>query len=217
MQVIAECKSVDEALPVILKEHPELIFLDIQMPQKSGFELVSELHDLNIDIPVIFVTAFDEFAIQAIKASALEYLLKPIDHFELAKAIEKFRFIKEKDTYKEKLDELLIKIRQPLSSSSRIRFNIRTGYILVDPIDILYLEADGNYTHLFLRGDKKETISSNMGTIEKTLPELDFKRISRSLILNSRYLTKVDRFTHQCQLAVDGKVIYLKFSGNDID
>lgn len=208
--IIATAGSATEALPHITRLQPDLLFLDIQMPVKNGFELVSDLRNLEISIPVIFVTAYDQFAIQAIKASALDYLMKPVDPFELAKAIQKFRNQEQKDRYQEKLESLLNTVNPTPVTQPKIRFNNRSGYILIHPDDILYLEADANYTHIHLRGNSKETISNNLGMVEKSLPENDFLRISRSVIINMQWLQRVDRINHLCYLHCDHREICLK-------
>jgi two-component system LytT family response regulator len=212
IQVIEKAESVSEAVPKIIKHHPDLLFLDIQMPNKSGFDLLAEIRELRLDIPVIFVTAYDQFAIQAIKASALDYLMKPVDPVELAKAIQKFRHFEQKEHYQEKLEELLQMVHQPVQISGKIRFNNRNGYILFHPDDMIYLEADANYTHIYLRGNKKETVSSNIGSVEKILPQGLFQRINRSIIINSAWLCKVDRVNHICILECDGTEYTLKSS-----
>ena len=215
LELVAEAANVKDAIGLILKKPPDLLFLDIQMPKQSGFDLIAELRNLKIEIPVIFVTAFDHFAIKAIKSSALDYLLKPIDPVELAKALEKFRQHDQKESYRKKFEDLLGEFNTT-APGGKLRFNNRNGYLFIDPGDILYLEADGNYTTLILREEKKEIISNNIGAVEKLLPPKDFLRISRSLIINSIWLNKVDRNAHQCILNCEGQVYRLRFSGTDI-
>ncbi len=210
IRVVATASGASEALPLITRIRPDLLFLDIQMPAKNGFELVSELRSLEITTPVIFVTAYDEFAIQAIKASALDYLMKPVDPFELAKAIQRFRNQELKERYQQKLEALLNAVHPSIQSGAKLRFNNRSGYILIHPDDILYLEADANYTHIYLREHHKETISNNLGLVEKSLPVNTFQRISRSLIINTTWLQRVDRINHQCFLNCEGIEICLK-------
>ncbi len=212
IQVIDKAESVSEAVPKIIKHNPDLLFLDIQMPNKSGFDLLAEIRELRLDIPVIFVTAYDQFAIQAIKASALDYLMKPVDPVELAKAIQKFRNFEQKEHYQEKLEELLQRVHQPVQASGKIRFNNRNGYILLHPDEMIYLEADANYTHIYLRGKRKETVSSNIGSVEKLLPQGLFQRISRSVIINSTWLSKVDRINHIFVLEFEGTEYSFKSS-----
>ncbi|MCX6271321.1 MAG: LytTR family DNA-binding domain-containing protein [Bacteroidetes bacterium] len=210
IQIAAEASSAVEALPLIIKHQPDLLFLDVQMPHKTGFDLISELRELQIDIPLVFVTAFNEYAIQAIKASALDYLMKPVDPLELTKAIQKFRNQEIKNHYQEKVQVLLNKIFPTTNAVSKVRFNNRSGYILINPDDILYLEAETNYTHIYLKGSKKETISSNLGSVEKLLPDQLFQRISRSVVINTSHLTRVDRSASTCILEADGNIITLK-------
>jgi len=197
IEILATAKNVNNAYQVIIEHEPDLIFLDIQMPEQSGFELVKKLQNENIHLTIIFVTAFDEFAIQAIKHAAFDFLLKPIDRNELAEAIKRFKEEKQNKSVPDKLDRLLAKLEQP----KKIRFNTRTGYLLIDPEEIVYCESDGNYSDIHLTSGKKEIITCNLRGMEEKLPAEYFFRISRFNIVNLKYLARVDRKSKICELS----------------
>ena len=189
---VQQARSVADALPIINKWKPDIVFLDIQMPHQSGFELLNSIEEWNFE--VIFTTAFNDYAIQAIRFSALDYLLKPIDGQELQKAVERF---KAKRIYAPAGQVLFRHFLQNLSSGSREKFKLALAdvndikYVALD--EIIRLQADSNYTHIFLK-DKKPFVSA------KTLKEYDeileghhFLRVHKSHLVNPQHITQYDR------------------------
>ncbi len=187
-----QARSVADALPIINKWKPDIVFLDIQMPHQSGFELLNSIEEWNFE--VIFTTAYNDYAIQAIRFSALDYLLKPIDGQELQKAVERF---KAKRIYAPAGQVLFRHFLQNLSSGSREKFKLALAdvndikYVALD--EIIRLQADSNYTHIFLK-DKKPFVSA------KTLKEYDeileghhFLRVHKSHLVNPQHITQYDR------------------------
>lgn len=195
-KISGEADNVDDAVRLVAGTDPDLILLDIQMPGKNGFDLVGELRSHGYKTGYIFVTAYDEYAIQAIRASAFDYLLKPVDPDDLARAIHRFRGISREKQMEEITDELLSK----LGKGVRLKLNVRKGFIVIDPGEIACCLADGNYTEIMLAGGRKETVSSNLGKIADKLQGDDFFRISRSAIINLQYLTYVDHKAGTCRL-----------------
>ncbi len=198
IEVISKEPDVNSALKSIIKHRPDVIFLDIEMPDKDGFDLVTELREETLQPTIIFVTAYNEHAIKAFKVAAFDYILKPIDKDELRNTIT--RFLEEKSSpglqeINQKMDLLM----QNLRPVNKIRFNTRTGFILIDPEEVVYCEADCNYTKVHLNKTSFETISLNIGAVEPMLPD-SFIRISRSIIINSGYLKTVDRKSRKCTL-----------------
>ena len=207
--VAGKAGQVDEAFEMVQELDPDLILLDIQMPVKTGFELVNMLHARGMDQGYIFVTAYDEYAIDAIKASAFDYLLKPVDPGELEAAIGRFRNSREVKILKERIDQLLGK----LGVGQKIKLNTRSGFLVISPGDIVCCTADGNYTKIWLRNGRQEIISSNLGTVEGMLDKEEFFRISRSGIINFKYLVQVDTKRGVCKL--DGEeLMELKVARN---
>lgn len=205
VRITGEAADADEAFRQVEGTDPDLIFLDIQMPGKNGFELVGELRAHGYKTGYIFVTAYDEYAIQAVRASAFDYLLKPVDPDELRRVINRYRQIRRDKRMEQITDELLAH----LGKGSRLKLNTRKGFILIDPGEIVCCLADGNYTEIILANGRKETVSSNLGKIVKELTGDGYFRISRSATINLQYLVYVDHKDGSCRLEGDS-VIDLK-------
>ncbi len=212
-QVIGSASNVDEALKISAKLSPDLVLLDISMPGRDGFGYISEIQEKKLYPGIIFITAFENYAIKAIRSAAFDYLLKPVDKMELFNAIDRFRTFKEsdKETEYSKIIEILTK-----SKHGRIRLNTRTGYFFVDPDDIVYCEADGNYSHITLAQGKNEISTVNLGNLEKILEQHRFFRISRSFIINLKYLARVDRRQNLCEMEYNGLSQQLKVPAQKI-
>lgn len=197
----AECKilessTVDEGVRIYLDQKPDLVFLDVQMPQKNGFELVHELIQLGEHPKVVFVTAYNQYAIDAIKASALDYLLKPINESDLRFCLNRIQSMQEEELEHHKMIELLTRLKM----SHRLKINTRVGFEVVNPKEILFCEADGNYTNICLTDGQKLTTSTTLGLIEQELPNDQFFRIGRSIVVNLEYIKSVNRKERICQL-----------------
>jgi len=195
VEIVATSNTVDDALAKILDVIPDVVFLDVQMPEKNGFELLHELAKYEPNPTIIFVTAYDEYAIEAIKHSAFDYLLKPVDPVELKKAIRRFQ--------NESRNENLNKEYEKLASTgliNKIRFNSRTGSVFIDPDDIVYVQADGNYSMIFLKDGNMELVTTYISTIQERINLKHFFRAGRSLLLNLNCLNEIDRKKRICYL-----------------
>jgi DNA-binding LytR/AlgR family response regulator len=179
----------DNILDKILSYEPDAILLDIKMPGLSGLEIAKKLKGYLINPFIVFTTAYDQYAIQAIKNSAYDYLLKPIDKNELHEVLLKIAS-----------ESSQTKIIDSTSPSQKIKINTRSGYIVLRPLDIVFVNADGNYSIIRTLEGKEEISSFNLGKIEKMLPKEFFFRISRSVIINVEYLTRAERSKHRCYL-----------------
>jgi len=173
--IVDEAKNADEAREKIEAQTPDLIFLDIQMPEKSGFDL---LESLNHVPEVVFTTAFDRYAVQAFEVSALDYLLKPVREERFAKAIEKIRT---------KLAE------KTLPGDRQIFIKDGDKCYFVRLHDIYLIESMDNYSCLFFNG-KKVAIKRSLNRWETLLHETDFFRINRHQIINTGYIHEVKTF-----------------------
>jgi two-component system, LytTR family, response regulator len=213
VQVVGSASNVDEAVKITLDKKPDVVFLDISMPGRDGFAYISEMESRSLYPGIIFVTAFENYAIKAIKSAAFDYLLKPVGKQELFDALDRFSIIKarNKQTDYSELAELLTK-----SKTGRIRLNTRTGYFFVDPEDVVYCEADGNYSHITLINGKNEITTMNLGNLEKMLEKYEFFRISRSFIINLKYLARVDRRQNVCEMEYNGLSQHLKVPAQKI-
>ena len=196
----ADC--VDEAFKLILRDQPDLVLLDIQMPEKNGFELVRMVHAANLNTGFIFVTAYDEYAIEAIRSSAFDYLLKPVDPDDLRKSLTRFNEQLDENDIKQQLGEML----QKMGRKPRVKVNTRTGFILINPEEVIHCIAAGNYTEVHLVNSRVETITSNLGSFMEQLPPKHFFRISRSGMINLNYLTRVDYKSGTCRLKADSDI-----------
>jgi two-component system, LytTR family, response regulator len=199
----------EQAIEDIKIIKPDLLFLDIQLGNMTGFDLLSKLHEANFKPAVIFVTAYDQFAIEALRNAAIDYLLKPVDEDQLKASINRYREAMERTALENKIDKLLFEVKH----DNRIRINTRSGYLLFKPDDILYAKADGNYSEIYTTDGNKEVVCLNLTKFESLLNSQEFQRINRSLLINEKYLRKVDRKTKVMTLQNNNQVINLKISG----
>lgn len=179
----------------LLKTHPvDIIFLDISMPKEDGFAFLGTIQKENYAI--IFVTAYQEYALRALKASAIDYLLKPINLTELREAVSKaiqyheFRQSREevKKIYRDSLDVLHENIHSGNRPITKITVAGQFGFQLVNVADIMYMEADSNYTIFHLSGLNKIVASRTLGDFEKIINSPEFFKIHKSTIINMNFL-----------------------------
>lgn len=202
--VVGSAGSVDEALPLVLEKKPDLVFLDVQMPKKNGFELLHELRDYKMRPAIIFVTAFDEYAIHAIRHAAFDYLLKPVDPRELMKAIHRLRAaIAGGKEHTGNYPDVTLK-------PNKVRFPLRARTLFIDPSEIIFVQAEGNYSELFLTENRKQMVSLYLSEVMEKLPAECFLRISRSEAINLKTLTTLDRKKRTCTLVAEGKEYIFK-------
>jgi len=210
VQIIGDTENLTEALKLIGTQTPDIVFLDIEMPEKSGLEFAREISDLKINTDIVFVTAHNKFAIDAFKVSAFDYLLKPVNEEMINELLQRLSAERPKNNITSKLDSLFSYI----NNFGKIRLNTRNGFLLINPADILCLEAESSYTRLVYETNKDETVSVNLGLIEEVLPSKTFFRISRSHIINLDYLESVSRKTKTCIISHNGFSKTLKISGD---
>jgi DNA-binding LytR/AlgR family response regulator len=198
--------SGQEALDELNQYDPDLIFVDIKMPGMDGFVFISQLPAKKVKPGIVFVTAFDHFAIEAIKKEAFDYILKPVNRKELRQCIVKFT--------ERRKEHQELEIKKPDAQTHkeqipRIRVNTRTGTIFINPATILYCKADGNYTTI-CTGTKQLLCSMNLGKVEELLPGVGFIRIGRSHIINFEFITMIDRKECQVTLVRDHETATIK-------
>lgn len=190
------CESVDEAVEAIEEFQPYLVFLDIQMPNKNGFELFKEIKEINFE--VIFTTAHSEFAIEAIKRSALDYLLKPINYIDLLGAITRFDEKSKKHIQQNQLSILIENMDAGDSAHKKIAIATETGFEFLKFNSIIYLEAQSNYTKFYLTDNSNIITAKTLKHFEEILPEDLFFRIHKTYLVNMNFIkrfSKVDEFT----------------------
>ncbi len=182
--------NIADAEKQIINHNPDLIFLDIEMPNGSGFKLLEKLDSNAISFQIVFTTAYDKYAIKAIKYSALDYLLKPIDTDELQAAVE--RAVNKKNiVVNQKQIEILLR-NYSLSNKhfSKIAIPNNNGYKFLSPNDIYLIEADGSYSVISLTNEEKIIASKNLKYFENLLDNNIFIRIHRNYIINLNHVSE---------------------------
>lgn len=181
VEISARCSTVDEAELAIKKDAPDLVFLDIEMPRYSGFELFHRFEQINFD--VIFVTAYNDYAIKAFEVSAVDYLLKPIDIEKLKVAVEKVKAKRDAVEKRHRLE--LLEESMKAQHFNKIALPSIDGVDFVNTSDIVYLEADGAYTEVWLSNNSKFIVSKKLKFFEEILSNKPhFFRSHRSFIVN---------------------------------
>jgi two-component system, LytTR family, response regulator len=190
VEVVASFDSPSVGVEYLKKNPPDLLFLDIEMPMLTGFDVLEELgRDIPFDI--IFTTAYDNFGIQAVKFSALDYLLKPVQNKELREAIDKHLKKTNQKVPAEQIDTLLANVRE--RKRGRIALASKESIEFVDPQDIVACEANSNYTNVYLSEGKKRVISKTLKEFEEMLTPFDFFRPHNSHLINLNHVREFIR------------------------
>lgn len=184
VMVCAEAGDVESGKSMIESFRPDLVFLDIEMPGGSGFKLLSSID--NIDFEVVFTTAYEQFAIKAIRHAALDYLLKPIDPKELVAAVEKVKESKYKKTLKKQYDSLLKNIDPEQLVVRKISISTTDKIHLIEVDNIIRCESDNYYSILYFKNGTNLMVSKTLKEMEQKLEEYDFVRTHKSHLVNIR-------------------------------
>ena len=210
VKIEAMCNAASKGIEAINKYKPDLVFLDIEMPHMNGFDMLEQFDKLFFD--VVFCTAYDQFAIRAFKYSALNYLLKPVDPEDLKETI---RRIEEKKTTpsKEQIELLFQNIKQTVKpTAQRIALTTGDGMIFVPTSDILYCQAESNYTSVVLAGGKKIVVSKVLKEIDEALSGPDFFRVHNSYLININQISKFVRGDGGYVVMQDGATVSISRS-----
>ena len=194
VEVIAICNNAQDGLTAIRQHSPDLVFLDVEMPKMNGFEMLEELPAINFHL--IFTTSYDQYALKAIRFSAIDYLLKPIDREELKRAVEKV-----KDRFQipvpQQLEILLQKFKQPSRPVNKIALPTMEGLQMIPIETIVSCESDDNYTLLKLKNarlpdgqGKRLLVTRSLKEIEESLEQHSFIRVHRSYLVNLNEIEK---------------------------
>ena len=209
VKVVAKADSASSARQMLQGFKAEVIFLDINMPNENGFDFLTSIAKENY--AVVFVTAYEQYALKALKANAVDYLLKPVNTDELKLAVEKVKYILQlKEASKEagnvysqslqNLTEDLKRKRWP----AKLTLSHQHGFVIVDTEDIVYLEADGNYSIIHLSSMQKLVVTRPIREFEDMLDPEIFIRIHKSIIINLRYLQEYSREEGNFAVMKDG-------------
>lgn len=208
VEVVQECNDGFEGLKAIQQHKPDLIFLDIQMPKISGFEMLELLEK---PVPVIFITAFDEYAIKAFEANAVDYLLKPFSDDRFKKAVDKFLEKQHSPTATQKVVEAMA-----ITPQQQNRVVVKTGAkVKIIPVhDIHYIEADDDYVRI-VTDEGQFLKNKTMGFYEQTLDVSQFVRVHRSYIIQIKHITRIEPYQKETHLAIlkNGKQIPVSKTG----
>jgi len=190
IEIINSTQSPDEAITIINKSDFDILFLDIQMPKLTGFQLLKKLEVIDFD--VIFTTAYDQYAIEAFKINASNYLLKPVDVEDLKNAIQK---IKERKNSEE---NILLEMLNNINTTNefndyRISIPFNKGIEFLNIKDIIYCKSNNNYTHIYLVDGTSRFIAKTLKIVEDKLPRQIFYRPHNSFVVNLKYVLKFYR------------------------
>lgn len=192
VEVTATCNNAFTAKQQVAESNPDLVFLDIQMPGKSGLELLTELAEK--DFEVIFVTAHNEYMLQALQYSAADYLLKPVDEDRLIEAVQRVERRMESGKKEERNKALLHNLGQA-GNPSEMRLCLPTlkGFIVLKLDEIIYCEAERSYTVFHLEGNKTVTVSKPLVEYDQVLKDTSFLRIHKSFLINLHHVKEYQR------------------------
>jgi two-component system LytT family response regulator len=191
VKVVDSVESVKEGVFSIHKHHPDLVFLDIEMPDENGFKLFE--YFAKVPFTVIFVTAYQNFAIDAIKVAALDYILKPVSYKDLQISIDLYEKRKAKGIPQEHIQLLLNSLNPVTDSKGKVALPTFTGYQLEKVNSIMYCEAEQNYTKVFTISGEPILVSKPISYIEEILPNDIFFRIHKSFLVNLNFIKSYDR------------------------
>ena len=204
IEVCASYLSPSEAVKGIDLIKPDCVFLDIEMPQMDGFQLLHSLKFRNFEL--IFTTAYDNYALQAFRENAVDYLLKPIDSDDLQVAAERVLDRKKNNRLGEQLRHIMQDMRrQPASKKIPLSFVDKTIYVPSE--DIIYCKSDGNYTEVYLNGGKKEVLSKKIKEVEALIDNPSFYRTHHSFLVNLGCVTEFVKSDGQYLILKDGSNI----------
>lgn len=201
--IVGQAESAQEARELLEKENPDLVFLDIAMPEEDGFSFLGSLKKK--DFAVIFTTAHNEYALKAFKANAIDYLEKPINIDDLQNAVLKASKVLENKPENERNIDDLIEKAMSYRDATKISIPTRDGYVVVDESEIIHLEASDNYTMIYLTQGRKHLSSKNIKVYETNLSNTRFFRTHKSHIINlNDHLKEFSRSNGNVAVLTDG-------------
>jgi two-component system, LytTR family, response regulator len=213
VQVLELCDNGEAGVEAIKKLKPDLVFLDIEMPRMNGFEMLEQFSE--IPFAVIFTTGYDQYAIKAIRFSALDYLLKPIDPKELVAAVHKVQ-VQKNPPFSEQFRLLMDQIQRKETGFTKIAVPTSEGFELILADQLIRCEAHSNYTHLFLKNSARIIACRTLKEMEEQLHDFNyFLRVHHSYIVNLNEVTKYIRGEGGYLVMADGSTVNVSHSRKD--
>lgn len=205
IRVVGQANSVSSGFNQINALKPDVVFLDVKMPDGTGFELLKKFE--KIDFYFVIITAYEEFAIQSFKVSALDYILKPIDSTDLINAVAKLNKVINSEETNLKLRTLLSNIETGRNENKKIVLKTLEGIFIVDTDDILRCESQNNYTIFYLKDKSTILVSKTLKEYEEMLTPLYFIRCHQSHLVNIKYITKYIKYPNTVVQLTDESLI----------
>lgn len=196
LEVVATFTEPHKAISYLIENSIDCLFLDIEMPTMDGFQFLEKLNKK--DFAIVITTAYNEYAIKALKNEAIDYLLKPIDTDDLKITIDKIKKHNFKQDGTERFEKILLKFNQKYNQK-KVTINTDGKLVFLEPGEILFIESDGNYCTIYLENNKKLVVTKKLKEVNQLLPEEHFFRIHNSYVIN---LHKIKEF-----LKTDGYII----------
>jgi len=200
--VIATFESVSDSIKAINKHQPDIVFLDIEMPNGSGFELFNYFNSISFE--VVFTTAHKKYAIDAIKCAAFDYLLKPVNIVELKEVLSRYILKRVKNQKEERLQQLLTSLAGSSNGFSKVALPTLNGYQLENYHSIAYCVAEENYSRIFMIDGRQVVVAKNLGLLQEILPEKLFFRIHKSYLVNLNFVKTYSRYQRHYITLEDG-------------
>lgn len=206
VSIKGEAANIDEALELIRKTDLDLVFLDVEMPFGNAFDLLEKVGA--IDFEIIFVTAYDHYAIEALNAHASYYLMKPISIEQLIKAVDYVTALKEKE---DALHNQVL-VSKSKKVNGKITIPLQNGFEVLEIANILYCKADDNYTEIYLGNNTKKLVSKTLKHIEEQLKDANFARVHKSYLVNVNEVVKYNKGKGGSVTLSNGKEIIISAS-----
>lgn len=210
IEILAECDSVAAALTALGQLQPDVLFLDVEMPGATGFELLQQLED-DAPFQVIFTTAHSDYAIEAIRGGAFDYLLKPVQEDELARALQRLKQKQRPSSAAtgalEGMTALLKSLQSLQDKDKKLGVPTAEGVLFLPLTDIIRAEAAGSYATIFLNNKQKLVASKNLTELEEMLDSDDFFKVHKSHLVNLRYVAKYIRGEGGILVLTDGSEV----------
>jgi len=209
VSVVGQAEDVKSGASIIQKLNPDLVLLDIQLTDGTSFDILKQIN--NYDFKVIFITAFEDYAVKAFKFSALDYLLKPIDPNELVSAIDKARQHIQKDNMNIKLKALFDNMDNLSKEGKKIVLKTANNVHLVNLSEIIRCQSDKNYTHFFLENTNKVVVSKTLKEYDDILTEYGFYRVHQSHLVNFSHVKRYEKGDGGYLVMADNSIVPVSF------